>query len=480
VIRIEPSALMSAESVERVCRGLEDVLTALRAGDTARLLRFVIGPVERAPAVNGHRRQPAQAIAETAVGHRSQPPRHAEAKVGFLIHFSRPADLQSWETALSCFSEPDCGRFLERTKGLLHPFVLHETQVHSLAGKSVDLVVIGVPFTAAQAIESMREGDDWCLALVREGLELARERGCTVLGLGGHTSIVCMGGRSLVEDRLALTSGNSLTVAAAYQALLQAAKGIGLEFGACRLGVVGAAGNVGAALAELASQDFQNILMVSRRSAERLLGPVAQRIYADALRRLAAGSSRQGGIAQAIAETETVRKALSNGRANSEKSVSGLQVSLEHEMGEDAPISFSESMEDLRSCDLIISATNAARPVVGSRHLADRPVLVCDVAVPCDVDPAVEFERPRAKVIRGVIVNMPLGQELGIPAVPLQGSEVYGCLAETILLGFAGFSSHFSYGPLSLARIRQIGEWAAIHGFEIRAEARAASADAGL
>jgi predicted amino acid dehydrogenase len=75
--------------------------------------------------------------------------------------------------------------------------------------------------------------------------------------------------------------------------------------------------------------------------------------------------------------------------------------------------------------------------------------------------------RPQARIIRGGIVNAPLGQKLDIPGVPLRGSELYGCLAETLLLGFAGSKNHFSYGTLSICRVRQIREWAAIHGFDI-------------
>jgi acetylornithine/succinyldiaminopimelate/putrescine aminotransferase/predicted amino acid dehydrogenase len=457
VIRIEPSVGVSTESCDRFCRALEDLLTNLRAANTAQLLSFAIGNWTRhwVSPINGTDAAP-------LVRHRGR----VDARVAFLVHFSTAADLQNWEKNLSCFEEADCARFLEQTRGLLHPFVLYETEVHSPTGKTVELVVVGVPFTAAQAIKSMREGSDWCLDMVKEGIELARKVGCTVVGLGGHTSIVSDGGRALVEDELVLTSGNSLTVAAAHEALFRVAKRIGLDARTCRLGVVGAAGNVGATLAELAADEVSKILLIARKDADRFLRPVAQRIYRAAFERVVDGHFHRG-IAEQIADTKAVRKALSDGHGYLERFLSRIYDFLAEELGDDAPIRFSDSMQDLQSCQLVITATNAARPVVSPAHIADRAVVVCDVAVPQDVEHTVESQRPLARVIRGGIVKAPLGQVLGIPAVPLRGSELYGCLAETILLGFSGCSNHFSYGPLSIARVRQIREWAAIHGFEI-------------
>jgi len=458
VIRIEPSAYFTIESCKRFCGALEHFLTDLRDANAARLLAFAMGSRAAHEVHHVSYGSPAHAAAVA--------PAEADARVAFLVHFSTPADLQNWEVGLSCFEEADCARFLDRIKGLLHPFILHETEIRSSTGKKVDLVVIGVPFTAAQAVDSMRDGSDWCLDLVREGVETARAMGCTVVGLGGHTSIVSNGGRSLVEDKLVLTNGNSLTVAAAHEAIFRTAKAIGLDLSICRLGVVGAAGNVGAALAELATDEVGQILLIGRKDVNRFLRPIAQRIYASALQSIAEGRC-DGGIPRAIRGTQVVRRALSNGSKHSKEFLDWFCQALADELGEEAPIRCSDSMEELKSCELVVSATNSPHPVVSPCHIGYGNVVVCDVAVPQDVESRVEKERPQARVIRGGTVRAPLGQILGIPAIPLRGSELYGCLAETMLLGFVGCNDHFSYGPLSISRVRKIREWAAIHGFEM-------------
>jgi acetylornithine/succinyldiaminopimelate/putrescine aminotransferase/predicted amino acid dehydrogenase len=456
VLRIEPSAYVSDEWGDRVCAGLEQFLTELRAANVASLLGFVVrrpridaGAPREAP-----RRGPAAVI--------STPPTSPARRAAFLVHFPTAADLKSWETGLDSFSEAECEEFLDRTCGLLRPFVSHRGTVTSSRGQTVELIVIGVPFTAAQAIDSMRRGNDWCLQLVKDGVRLARELGCGVVGLGGHTSIVCDNGRGILDDDdVALTSGNSLTVAAAYDDLLRAARRVGLCLHECCMGVVGASGNVGAAIAELAADDVGRLLLIGRPGAERFLRPVAERICAAACDRVLAGQD-QAGIPRAISGCEVVRRAVTDGSALN----GNLYDAISNEMGRDAPVQIRVTMQALRGCDLVVSATNAPRPVVTAAHLADGPVVVCDVAVPRDVDPDLMQQRPNVILVKGGMIRAPLGQSVDIPGMRLRDGELYGCLAETILLGFVEQRLHYSYGRLSTARVREVREWAATYGFQ--------------
>jgi predicted amino acid dehydrogenase len=459
VLRVEPSAYISDDACERLYAGLGDFLTHLSAGNIQQLVGFMVGRSGATPA------PPAESHASAPAGKGLIKPDNRKRRVAFLVHFTTTTDLRNWEPGLSSFSEAECATFLERTEGLLHPFVTHETEITSATGETIRLVVIGVPFTAAQAIESMRDGSDWCLGMVREGLQLARELECNVVGLGGHTSIVCDSGRDLVEDEIVLTSGNSLTVAVIQDVLLHTVERVGLQPERCRLGVVGAAGNVGATVAELISEKAGRIVLIGRRGAERFLQPVAERLYTAAFERLVAGQI-DGGIAKVMMRSQIVQKMLGNGRIVSGDTGEKIYFGLVKEMGTAAPIQISQSMEELQTCEIIVSATNAPQSVVNASHIGDGPVVVCDVAVPQDVDPLLISQRPNATVIRGGMLRAPLGQSLGIPGMGLRSGELYACLAETILLGFVGASNHYSYGPLSVQRVRQIREWAWMHGFE--------------
>src|SRR5262249_42055204 len=126
----------------------------------------------------------------------------------------------------------------------------------------------------------------------------------------------------------------------------------------------------------------------------------------------------------------------------------------------------STDMRSLVDCPLIISATNSPHPIILPEHIGRGPVVLCDVAVPGDVDPQVSHERPEALVLRGGRVRLPVGQGLG--RYRLGRSNPYGvvfaCTAETIVLGFEKNQQHFSYGSLSTDKIRLIRDQARKHG----------------
>ena len=100
-------------------------------------------------------------------------------------------------------------------------------------------------------------------------------------------------------------------------------------------------------------------------------------------------------------------------------------------------------------------------------HVGPHPVVIADVAVPGDVHPDVLTDRPNAVVLRGGIVTAPGRQTIRIPGMRLGEGEVYGCLAETAILGLAGVREHFSYGALTVTNVRRIAEIARTHGFTI-------------
>jgi acetylornithine/succinyldiaminopimelate/putrescine aminotransferase/predicted amino acid dehydrogenase len=448
-IRLQPSAFVSNDALDRCCAALERVLMMLRDSDVYRLSHFLTrgadgetadqlerlldadargatepsvdggevvrgyGPFALGPAtacaVPGPFGTPASGASATVRVDEENP-----TVVGFLSHFLAPEDLREWEPRLAPLSGADCERFLGRTRGVLHPFEVERVDLRSATGAAVRVIVIGIPFTPLQVSQGLRTGDvEWARALVREGVDMARQNGCTVVGFGGYTSIITSSCQDIAASDIALTSGNSLTSAAALEALFQAADRVSI--GRRRLGVVGAAGNIGRVLAEAAAPEVDEIVLVGREGTRSRLVTAA--------------------------ETLTAR------------GVGRVRVATR--------------MEALRDCSLIISATSAPRPVILPEHIGTRPVVLVDVAVPGDVDPSLPLVRPNAVVLRGGTVIAPLGQQIRVPGMHLGEGGVYGCLAETALLGMAGLREHFSYGPLSAVRVRRIREIARLHGFSV-------------
>ncbi|MBI4575653.1 MAG: hypothetical protein HY722_05250, partial [Planctomycetes bacterium] len=464
-IRIQPSVGIAMADLERLVASLGRVLEALRTGDVAYLAGYLVG--RRATrAVPAPPDSPSPAPGPGPGPAQATPAR----RVGFLAHFLEAGDLGRFDPALADWGPEEAERFIRRTGSLLEPFVVDRSAFRSATGDSVELVVIGCAFTARQVMEGFRRGETAShVEQVERGVRLARGLGCTVVGLGGYTSIVTDAGRLLVEDQVALTTGNSLTVALAAEGLLQTARGRGLEPGRCRLGVVGATGNIGAVLAQCLMDEVGEVVLVGRPGSASRLEAAAEEVCLEAWRRLAQGHDR--GLAARLAATGTVTALRAQAAAPGPVG-RAIWEGLRAELGEATPVRCATDMGELRGCELVASASNAAEPVVRPEHLGEGTVVVCDVAVPRDVDPRVTVERPRATVIAGGIARAPLAQEVALRGMALAPGLVYGCMAETLLLGLTGITGHYSYGRLTTTQVRTMAELARIHGFRVEARHR--------
>jgi predicted amino acid dehydrogenase len=403
-LRVEPSAYIGHTEIDQFIQAFRRVCAHIARADAGKLCEFMLPdtkPREGSQVTGGE--------APAREGQLSTPAR----KIAFLAHFRDGKDLPLFDPGFRPYSEAACEDFLCKTSPVLDPFVLASRRIGSPSGTSVDLNVIVVPFTASQASAALRSGDgDRLLAMLAAAVALATEGGATLVGCGAYTSILSDNCRQLARPGVGLTSGNSLTVAAAVQALDQVAGELGLRRRI--LGVVGATGNIGATLAEVAADDVDEVVLVGRPGAASRLTRVAARIK--------------------------------------------------------KPVRIESSLEALRGCNMIATASNSAVPIIRPEHIGDEPVVVCDVAVPADVMASVSVERPNARVVRGGLLKLPDGQDLQIRALDLPDRHVYACLAETLVLGLSGMDKMFSFGPLRPEKVRLIRSLAAHHGFTVDAK----------
>ncbi|NIV39798.1 MAG: hypothetical protein GWN58_63440 [Anaerolineae bacterium] len=325
--------------------------------------------------------------------------------------------------------------------------------------------MIGLPLTSDQIMSRLRNGHgDAVVEQIEKGVELAKQLGCTQIGFAGYTSIATNNCLALVENTIGLTSGNSLTAAAAIEATHLAAHEMGINLEAARLGIVGGVGNIGRVLAEIEADVVGSILLAGRPGTQRRLERLAEAIYARAWQQVMQGETGQG-IARAIANTNVMAH-LKPGE-NPEAVGAVIRQALADELGPSAPIQITTDLADLRQCELIISATNSPTPIIGPDHVGPGPTVICDVSVPTDVQPSLRAQCPQVRVIKGGIMQLPLGQDLSIGGMALPDGQYYACLTEVILLGLAGIREHFSYGLLQAERVRQISQLARQHRFSV-------------
>lgn len=460
-IRLEPSAYISYADIDRFCTALAEIAGHLAAANTAQLVAFLTGE---------------ELVSEIGVDIQSNGRRTlnnaltvepVNRQVACMAHFMEAKDLKHWDPSLSALSDNASQTLLKKAGPMLEPFIAAERIVTAPNGERIGLTIIGIPMTSTQINDAIRNGEaQEILDKLELGMEIARQRGSSVVGFTGFTSIVSRNVTAMIADDMGLTSGNSLTAAAALVAAQQEAAQMGIKPQDMRLGVVGAVGNIGQVMAEVAADFAPQILLVGRSGAQRRLRRAAEKIYLQAWQQLVQGNNQEG-IAGKIAQTTTVANIPlnSNGRLGAY-----LFDGLQEELGSAAPIQITSDLNDLRHCNVIISATNAAQPIIRVEHIGLHPTLLCDVAVPADIDPQIKQERPLAKIVKGGLLSLPAGQDLAIGGMDVAPGQAYACVSETLMMGMAGINTHFSYGALEAKRVRQAQQLAQDFGFTIEAQ----------
>jgi predicted amino acid dehydrogenase len=254
----------------------------------------------------------------------------------------------------------------------------------------------------------------WMMDKIENAVEQARDFGCQVVGLGAYTSILSGNCKRIKTPGITLTSGNSLTVGMAMEAMKHTARECGIEIRKSRLAVLGATGNIGATLALLMAPEVESTLLIVRDMHSPRVKAMIEEI---------------GRVAGKLHVTD--------------------------------------DLHELRKCNLIAAASNSPEPLICPEHLSDGPVVVCDVAVPADVSPDVAFERPLATVMRGGLVKLPHNEDFVIAGLDLEPGYAFACMAETLLMGLEGVTESVSFGPIKPEGVNWGLQAARKHGFNL-------------
>lgn len=241
---------------------------------------------------------------------------------------------------------------------------------------------------------------------------LAERLGARILGLGAFTAVAGDGGITIAQALdIPVTTGDSYTVALAVRAAREAASQMGINLSQATAAVVGATGAIGAPCSELLADETSRLILVGKHPRS----------------------------------VEAIRERCTGGRAQVESTT---------------------DLARIRDADVILSATSAAGGVIQPEHLKPGAV-VCDVAVPPDVSQAVARLRDDVLVVEGGMVDVPgsvnFHFNFGYPP-----GKAYGCMAETMALAFESHYEDYTLGKsIEIARVREIDEIAARHGFRL-------------
>jgi predicted amino acid dehydrogenase len=410
-LRLEPSMFISDQDIDRALSALEDVCQKLRAHDAIGLTRYFIEGQDE-----DHDRTRVTSDAKFFI-HDEAPYWQRELnppplKAAWLFHLIDADDLITLEPGSAGLTFAEREQYLRHLAPRANPLVMSSFDVQSTTGARVRFYAIALPFTSTQMKQWLDEANFFRVRhSIDKAIKVARFIGCDVIALGQYTSIVTRNATTLDLPHVGLTTGNSYTTALALEAIERALAERGLDPAAATLAVVGASGNIGQTCAEILAPRFgRTVLLGSSKPS--------------ALRRLATLQSR---LPRAQVEADATA---------------------------------------LRQADVVLAAANAPKPFLSADVFADRAV-VCDLSVPAAVQPDVREVRPDVLVIGGGIARLPFGEAHGILGFPLPPGQVYGCMAETMLLGLEGVRDATFTGFLPAEHVFRLAAMAKRHGFTL-------------
>jgi predicted amino acid dehydrogenase len=218
----------------------------------------------------------------------------------------------------------------------------------------------------------------------------------------------------------------------------------------------------------LLSTSVEHLILIGsgRDGSLRRLEKTAQQIYAEAARAILKGVAEHDRLARRLQQIDGIDALL---QAHGSSADLGLRVAklVEERLGANAFITVSNDLDVLKQARIVLCAANAPQPFLFAEHFAENSV-ICDIAVPLNVDQNLASQRSDVLYMHGGIVQTPLGDGLvkNVRAYLKQG-QLYACMAESVLMGLSGMKQHYSYGDISREQVQQIRALAATHGFTL-------------
>jgi acetylornithine/succinyldiaminopimelate/putrescine aminotransferase/predicted amino acid dehydrogenase len=453
VIRVEPPLNITAGQCRQAVSAIGRMLAVLSEGNTAKLLAFLVGGDE-------NRHYPVfTPFAPNVVA-----PSGAkdEGRFAFLVH---PLDTESYaqfDGSLEAFSESELGELTGKWADLIEPFVVSKTLITAKSGRKAYGEFIGVTRTTEELVAMPKAQ---ALQELKSAIDLARERGARIIGLGAYTSVVSMGGLYVKDEGVPVTTGNSYTVVAAIDAVNTALKKLEIPAARTTAAVIGATGAIGKGLSMLLSETVSSLILIgnpnNKDSSIGRMHSIAAEIYRYLASLLANNYAfAPGSIGYQLAGIKELPPADAP-----------LASFVEFVRGggrKNRPISVSTTINEvLPKADVVISATSTLGKLIHAGNLKQGAV-VCDISRPANVSEDVEEVRPDVLVLDGGVIEVPGQPSLGWNFGFEQGLA-YACMAETMLLALEQHYTNYSLGSsgITIDTILSTREWARKHGFKL-------------
>ncbi|HZJ84355.1 MAG TPA: aminotransferase class III-fold pyridoxal phosphate-dependent enzyme [Syntrophomonadaceae bacterium] len=469
-LRLQPPFTITYAQMDYVMEALQLVCSILEARDYSKIYRYLIGDNKVPQDIKDYK-----PITRDIRSSTLEDGQEVSEKFAFIIHYPAPEDVIVNNPSFADFSRADLYKFMEWQSQNSEPgLVCHMPAIRSACGSIGEGWLIGVPFGAREIMNLPREQT---VEVIQKAVDMGRDLGAKIVGLGALTSVVTRGGRAVLGRDVAITSGNSFTTLMAVEALFLGAEKMRISFARSQGAVLGATGSIGRACAMILSERVANIVLLGNPNYPTSSKNRLQSLITDMF--IYASQRRKVGIREGLALwlDELIIKLEKEESTQAQKFIDdlSLETHINYELinlicahlAIKNPITWSiDTANTLPNCNLIVAASNSPEYLIYPEHLSAGTV-VCDVARPADVSPEVYELRDDVLILEGGLVQYPDDIAFG-PNLGYRDGVSLACLSETVLLALEADYQDYSIGvklPLeTIAYLRSLGEK---HGFSL-------------
>src|SRR3989344_726751 len=286
---------------------------------------------------------------------------------------------------------------------LLPPFVTG--RIYS--DKKTEGWIVTIPMTARQILERADGSPKAKASLekkILQAVKLSKKMGAEIVGLGAMTAPTTAGGRTLAGkvDGVGITNGNALTAVITIRGVETVARKAGVNLRTAKIAIVGATGSVGKATSLLLTKSLGRceLLLISRSP-----GKLGQ------LKRMIEKENRE------------------------------------------AKITFSDKIEAIKCCDVVIVTTSSSETIIQKEHLK-KGTIIYDDTQPRNVSREIARDA-NFLVVDGGIVRISAVRntmDIGLP----ENSDMYACECETWLLSQEKKFGDFAIGSDVIKQAEEI------------------------
>jgi acetylornithine/succinyldiaminopimelate/putrescine aminotransferase/predicted amino acid dehydrogenase len=403
VLRIEPSAFITDEEIDKFIRAIEDLSSVLSEERVYDLLKPMM---DDDPFDDDKGKTPRNGW----ICNKVDAPHPGSKKTAFIAHFIHPAeDLRTIEKDLSKASDTGLRILQKRLQAILRMKPLLLFSKNLFHGK-VHFSFYFLPIDTAELERLNRKGIRRRIVnQIQKTIDLAAGNGAEIVSLGAYTSIISKNGLSLVEPtNCKIVTGNTFTAASGIRRIITE---LGRrKLNKFRLGVIGAAGNIGAAIA---------------------MAMIDSGIHFEKIFLLGKSKGKLSKVLKEIANT-----------------------------GRDCnSIILSTDLTKLQQCNVIISSANTNDPIVFPHHISrEYPVLISDLSVPASLAADVLAMSNVTVLNFSSYVKLPEDPDFILSSYTPMGAS-YCCAAEAMLLAMESSALSFK-GKINIDSLHAIARLA--------------------